>query len=246
MCATQIQRTDKKYNIVHIYYTVPQKAPTQTPKMSSRQELTYEMFKAFVCSRAYDIIGNGAYKTFLVKCRENNDTWALETHQHIIAVLEHIKSIVSTITQIRRYSASGLGMICKDVITNTNPPSHSGKVWNVCQISGQHTGECVEVMRSQHKTLRTIFVHAKYAPFLNLLWYVCKIEHVIRNFTRQWLQTIEAKERDNELSMSELCEMFSQEESTLKTYFDAFKYGSSFVYDSLSDYNTHLQNTTVL
>ena len=212
----------------------------------NRQELTYEMFKSFVCTRAFDIIGNGAYKAYLVKCRENNDAWAVETHQHTIAVLEHIKSIVSTITQIRRYSASGLGMICKDVITNTTPPIHSGKVWNVCQISGQHTNDCVEVMRSQHKTIRTIFVHIKYVPFFNLLWYVCKIEHIIRNFTRQWLQTTEEANNDNELSMSKLCEMFSQQDTTLRTYFDAFNYGSSFVYESLSKHNAYLHNTTVL
>jgi hypothetical protein len=168
--------------------------------------ITYEAFKAFFCSKAFDVIGNGSYRSFLVRCRDNNDEWALQTHRHISAVTERIRGVTVLLTQLRRGPTSGLGIACKHIITNTTPPSHSACTWNVCQISGQHSADCVELTRSQHKTACPVYVHIKYIRFLHLLWFVCKIEHVIRNYTRHWLR--DSKHVDG--SVAVMCTRFSE------------------------------------
>lgn len=170
------------------------------------EAVTYEAFKAFFCSKAYDVIGNGSYRGFLVRCRDNNDEWALQTHRHICAVTERVRAVSALLAQLRRGPASGLGVTCKDIVTNTTPPAHSTCVWNVCQISGQHSAACVELTRSQHKNMHPVFVHIKYMRFLSLLWFVCKIEHVIRNYTRHWLRST----TNIDSSIAAMCTRFSE------------------------------------
>lgn len=211
-----------------------------------QDEITYDVFKSFLCCKAFDVIGNGSYKTFLVRCRDNNDTWAIETHHNVQCVTEKVKGISSVITQLRRNSAYGLGAICKDLITNTTPPVFSSTNWNVCQISGQHTDSCVELLKSQHKTANPVFVHSKYMDFLNMLWYVCKIEHIIRNFTRQWLRVTEPHETGSERNIAEICQTFSEQEEAFTRLYKAFKYGSEYVKTSLKRYNEAMQGVAPL
>eukprot|EP00961_Rhodomonas_salina_P074238 997511-Rhodomonas_salina.3 len=210
----------------------------------SDQDITYEMFKSYVCTKAYDIIGSGAYKTFLVKCRDNNDEWAMQVHHNMSCMLDNVKSITSLILQLRRFSASGLGAICKDIITNTTPPSFVGPTWNVCQISGQHTASCMELQRSQHKPSGQVYIHEQYIEFLNLLWFVCKIEHVVRNYTRQWLRQLDPA--TSEQNMAEMCRLFACQDEQFRRFFHAFEYGRRYVRTSLQRYSAHVKESTPL
>eukprot|EP00961_Rhodomonas_salina_P039100 525598-Rhodomonas_salina.2 len=199
--------------------------------------LDYAKFKNFACAKAYDVIGEGQYKAYLVRCRDNNDAWALQTQADIAVVQEHVKDVNTLVNQLRKHSASGLSAIAKDIMTNTTQPTYLKPSWNVCQISGQHSSDCVEICRSQHQKAPALHVHGQYVTFLNLLWYVSKIEHVVRNVTRKWLAEQPCEVEHN---MGDLCQRFAEQDAMLNQLFVAFEYGSSFVRTSLQRYlNLH-------
>ena len=165
-------------------------------------------------------------------------------HAAAAAVAEHVKGVNALVAQIRKFSAAGLGAICREITSNTTPPVFSARQWNVCQISGQHADSCVELLRSQHKQSRAVFVHTRFARFLELLWFVCKVEHVVRNYTRQWLRAREAELAA--LSLADTCARFAAEDGDLRRLHAAFRHGHAFVRASLERYLQHLQRNTTL
>ncbi len=207
-------------------------------------DVPLEVFKAFVCTKAFDIIGNGTYKAYLVKARDNGDEWAMRMHASTTTVVEHVKAINALVAQIRKFSAAGLGAICKEITSNTTPPVFSARQWNVCQISGQHSECCVELLRSQHKQSRAVFVHAQYTRFLELLWFACKIEHVVRNYTRQWLRQRDGEQQ--ELSLWDTCNAFKDDDADVCKFHVAFRYACAYVRASLAGYLQHMQHSTAL
>lgn len=205
-----------------------------------QSNLTKENFTSYVNCKAFDVIGNGTYKSYLVKCRDNNDEWAVNMHQNSMSILENVRSITSLITNIRRLDASGVAVICREIITNTTPPVYSTPSWNVCQISDQHTFSCVEVIRSQHKNIRSVFIHSKYTTFLDILWFVCKIDHVVRNFTRQWLRS--EQEKIKGMSLSETCEFFKTNTEEIDALFHVFSQSVTVLHNSMQQ---HLSKMTL-
>ena len=194
--------------------------------------VSLECFTSYVNTKAFDVIGNGAYKTFLVKCRDNNDEWATQAHKYNTLVVDFVRSINGLINDIRRLDAAGIAVISKEIVTNTTPPSYSRECFNVCQISGQHSASCVEIQRSQHKNSVTIYIHSKYITFLNVMWFVCKIDHVIRNYTRQWMWSNEEKLQN--MSLSETCNLFTENTETVKSLYHVFINGGRMVHMSFS------------
>lgn len=51
--------------------------------MLTEDEITTEDFKQFVCSKAYDIITEGRYRKYLVRCKAASDEWALSAQRSV-------------------------------------------------------------------------------------------------------------------------------------------------------------------
>lgn len=65
------------------------------------------------------------------------------------------------------------------------------------------------------KTNTEFLIHPKLSFFFLMLWYVCKIEHVVRNYTRSWLETTSASSDDNHApDIASLCRLFSDQVPT--------------------------------
>lgn len=200
--------------------------------------LTYDMFSNFYLCKSFDIIGDGAYKSHLVRCRDNNDQWAVNTQRDINHVTENVKYIQLLLHKIQETPSCALAAICKDVITNTTPPTASSCEWGVCYISNQHSKDCVQISRPQMRSNGVTHIHVKYLDFINLMWYVIKIEHVIRSLTRHWIDKLGSEHAS--LSTGEICRLFeSEQKDNIKKHFHAFQGGVRYVRESLLNYINH-------
>jgi hypothetical protein len=80
-------------------------------------------------------------------------------------------------------------------------------------------------------------VHPKFSHFFVMLWYVGKIDHVIRNYTRCWLEN---NRYDNELqtkSIQCICNDFSIQYELIEHMFTLFCHGYKHIITSINDYS---------
>ena len=66
-----------------------------------------------------------------------------------------------------------------------------------------------------------------------MLWYVCKIEHIVRNYTRCWLHDLTDK-YSNGKDIASLCVEFSQQDDFFESMCAMFNHGVSHVSDSIA------------
>lgn len=79
-----------------------------------------------------------------------------------------------------------------------------------------------------------VIVHPKFAHFFLMLWYVCKIDHVTRNYTRCWLESRVCSQAQ-EASVSSLCDEFSSQHALFKKMHAVFCHGCQHVWGSLTE-----------
>lgn len=78
-------------------------------------------------------------------------------------------------------------------------------------------------------------VHPRFGHFLLMLWFVCKIEHVVRNYTRCWLEC-RVSSQPRETSVMSLCDEFSQQHAFLDRMHAIFSHGCDHVRRSLGQH----------
>lgn len=88
---------------------------------------------------------------------------------------------------------------------------------------------------------REFLVHPKLSHFFLMLWYVCKIDHVVRNYTRGWIdnmiQSSSSKgDEENSVIISEMCDKFSDQDQVFESMCDMFNHGVSHVIHSIESY----------
>lgn len=72
-----------------------------------------------------------------------------------------------------------------------------------------------------------MLVHPKLGHFLLMLWYACKVEHVVRNYTRVWVDGAEGDD------IASLCREFEAQERLLRGMYRMFRHGCGHVLASL-------------
>lgn len=79
--------------------------------------ITAEDFKSFVCCKAYDIISEGRYRQFFVKCKSTSDEWALALQRSVSLVQSGVKRVVAAVETLGKVGNGGeiLGA-CHEVI----------------------------------------------------------------------------------------------------------------------------------
>jgi hypothetical protein len=78
-----------------------------------------------------------------------------------------------------------------------------------------------------------VLVHPKLGHFFLMLWYVCKVEHVVRNYTRVWVDQMASSQGDGGRDIASLCSSFSSQEALLTGMYRAFRHGCDHVLASL-------------
>lgn len=81
-------------------------------------------------------------------------------------------------------------------------------------------------------TSADFLVHQRFAHFFLMLWYAHKIEHVMRNYTRCWIDSASY----DEASISSICNCFEQQDALFLQMYTVFEHARKHVINSLALY----------
>ena len=104
-------------------------------------------------------------------------------------------------------------------------PTPSPGIITECQAQN-----CIDVSRAT-KQNQTIPVHSKFQYFALMLFYTHRIEHVIRTYTKLWLEG-----QPPDTDMNELTAHFREQDVLFEKMFDRFQQGHAHVKASLEAY----------
>ena len=209
-------------------------------------------FKDFIVCKALDVIsGNGAYRKYLHQCCENGDDWALKVAANIAAVGAVIKDLHALVDRVRRLPNSKLGKVCGEIVSSMHSPVRVIPGWSTCEdfflsiycsnknskntsssgvITECQAQSCIDVSRAT-KQNQTIPVHSKFQYFTLMLFYTHRIEHVIRTYTKLWLES-----QPPDADMNDLTDRFREQDVLFDKMFTRFQQGHAHVKASLEAY----------
>ena len=147
---------------------------------------TLEDFTHFFNARAYDIIGEGSFRKHLNSCKEARDEWAVSMSSGLQKVVSTIKAIHSLVAKLED-SYPKLGKICRQVSLSAHPPVklHAGSVQ--CALTQQQCTNSLSLPSGSKNA--PVLVHVRFCRFFMFLWFICKIEYIVRCFVRSWMQS---------------------------------------------------------
>lgn len=155
------------------------------------------------------------YKKYFSQCKENAEAWALKVHQSMTKVVSEIKQVQVLIDNLQTQGKDKIHKLCVEVMASSNPPIRKKNGWNVCSISGTRSDACLEIGRRGKET-SLILVHQKFSPFIINLWFVCKLEHIIKHQTKNWILKQDTDE------IYELCNRFQSSDDMIQKWYKIF------------------------
>ena len=195
-------------------------------------EMEYSEFFDYVQCKAFDVIsGDGSYRRYLYQCVDKQDEWAVRMHSNVAKVSNHIREIQVLVDRVRNMNTP-LSKVCTEVVTAMHAPVRTVSNLSVCCITGSHAQGCIDVSRAT-KSENPVLVHPRFHYFFMMLYYVHRLEHVVRSFTKSWLER-----QDSELTMAELTKLFNLQEDVFQKMFQSFTEGSSHIVQSLQNFLT--------
>ncbi len=187
-------------------------------------------FKDYVHCKALDVIsGDGSYRRYLYQCVEKQDEWAVRMHCNVAKVTAYVRDIHGLVDRVCSLQCP-VARVCTEVGTAMHAPVRVVPRLAVCAITGLHTQGCIDVSRAT-KTENPVLVHPEFHYFFLMLYYVQRLEHVIRSFTKYWLE-----QQDPEDTMAQLTAAFASQEQLFVDMHRSFIEGSRHVVDSLQHY----------
>lgn len=193
--------------------------------------LSEDEFRDYVVSKGLDVIG-GDYKRYLYRCVEHQDEWALKIHASITKVNALIKEIHFLVERVRAMNTP-LSRVCKEIVTAMHAPLRRVSVLQLCCLTGSHSTNCIDVSRAA-KTEHPVVVHESFEYFVVMLYFVHRLEHVVRSMVKSWI----AKQSDD-LDLGTLSTLFQDETALFHGMWERFIEGYSHVYKSLEAYVTN-------
>jgi hypothetical protein len=192
--------------------------------------VSFEEFKDYVHCKAFDVIsGDGSYRRYLYQCVENHDDWAIRMHESVARVTSFVREFQSLIERVRQLRTP-LAKVCTEVVTAMHAPTRVVPKLSVCIITGAHCTDCIDVSRAT-KSESPVLVHPRFHYFFLMLYYVHRLEHVIRSFSKSWLD-----QQESELTMAELTNKFVQQNELIKQMHKVLMEGHKHVVDSIYFY----------
>jgi len=192
--------------------------------------MQYADFLDYVQCKAFDVIsGDGSYKRYLYQCVENQDPWAVRMHASVAKVTAQVREIQALVERVRQLQTP-LARVCTEVVTAMHAPVRTVSGLAACSLTGSHSQDCIDVSRAT-KTDAPVIVNGRFHYFVLMLYYVHRFEHVIRSFTKSWLE-----QQDQDMSMAELTAAFSQQDDLLRAMHRSFVDGADHVARSLQHY----------
>ena len=187
-------------------------------------------FKDFVLCKALDVIsGNCGYRKYLHQCSENGEEWALTTSANVSLVSGMIKELLALVDRVRRLPNSKLGKVCSELVSSIHSPVRIIPGWSTCKcitiiinknpriksiragvITDCQSQNCIDVSRGT-KHNQSMPVHSKFGYFVLMCFYCCRLEHVIRTYTKTWLDGQDGEE----FEISQLTALFQAQHAEL-------------------------------
>lgn len=196
--------------------------------------MSFTDFTAYFKSKSLDVLSNGHFKRHMTQCKENGDSWAIDMHCKQNKVHQIIKQLHSKIHSIGN---SNLGIACKNVTNCAQPPIRIFIGFSTCFLTNLQSDKCVDLSKNSKKT-QEIHIHPKFAYFFLFLWYICKLEYVIRACAKHWNERHNPQFSKKRTSIDhELCDLFMEKNADLcQNLFRIFERAVSYVNMSLDMY----------
>jgi hypothetical protein len=192
--------------------------------------MEFENFRDYIHCKAFDVIsGDGSYRRYLYQCVENQDAWALRMHESVTLVSAHVREFQLLVDRVRQLQTP-VARVCTEVVTAMHAPTRVTPKLSVCLITGAHCENCIDVSRATKSDV-PILVHPRFHYFFLMLYFVHRLEHVIRSFAKSWLE-----QQDSDNTMADLTTKFSAQTDLFQQMFKVYNEGSRHVIDSLQNY----------
>jgi hypothetical protein len=192
--------------------------------------MEFEHFRDYIHCKAFDVIsGDGSYRRYLYQCVENQDGWAIRMHDSVSRVTAHVRDFQNLVERVRQLPTP-LAKVCTEVVTAMHAPTRMVPKLSVCCITGAHCVDCIDVSRATKSEL-PVLVHPRFQYFFLMLYYVHRLEHVVRSFAKSWLEN-----QNSDATMAELTKLFISQHELIQKMHQVFVEGFRHVTDSLHNY----------
>ena len=200
------------------------------------EPISAEEFEQYTLCKAYDVIsGDGSYKRYVFQCAENEEPWAIQLHASVSRVSGVVRDVHQLVDRVRA-TASPLARVCTEVVTSMHAPVRLVGGLSACCLTDIQSKGCVDVSRAT-KSDNPTTVHSKFRYFVLMLYYVHRLEHVVRSMTKAWLTLQEAETPD--ATMAELTARFAAQRELIGAMHRAFVDGCAHVTASLREFLCH-------
>ena len=191
---------------------------------------TLQEFEDYVLCKAFDVIsGDGSYKRYVFQCAENEEPWAVRIHASVARVTARVKDVHSLVERVRGLSTP-LSRVCTEIVTSMHAPVRTIPGLAACCLTETQSKNCVDVSRAT-KTDSPVTIHAKFHYFALMLYFVHRLEHVVRSVTKSWLA-----QQEPDLSMQQLTERFGEQKELIAQMHARFVAGLEHVVRSLENF----------
>lgn len=173
-------------------------------------------FRDFVLVKSFEVLGNDQeYKRFFSTSKDHGEPWALKMHSSMLRVLGDIKAVQACVESLQTQGRDRVHRMCMETVVSSSPYIGKKAGWHVCSISGIRSDSCVEVGK-KGRDGSTVLVHSKFIPFILNLWFVVKLEHIIKNQARAW-----AAQQDED-NVAELCKKYEARTEVFEDWYKIF------------------------
>lgn len=212
------------------------------------QMFTAEDFVQFYLCKGYEVITDLGFKRHLIQCKELGEQWAVEMHMHQTRVLQACKRVQTQIFQIGESPQHrAWAKICKDAMASAQPPIRVFTGPTKCAITGDDLDYSLDLTKSG-KHARETHVSTRFNHFFLFLWFIAKIEYIVRSCTKQWIEAnghTEAKK--NKEKYTQLCETFKEDNmDMIQRMGTVFLKSIDYVEKSIEEYKRDFSVSVVL
>jgi hypothetical protein len=204
-----------------------------TPELSSNvpdkpEPITEDKLRNFILFKAFDIIGEGGYRRFVLKNKNNGEPWAVTVYSDAHNANRFLRSTLQLIGQLAgNIPCAKLYKLCQRVTSDMNPPSVTAHGWCICALTGVRTENTTQLGRSNKGEV--CYVHRKFHVFFTMLWFIARFELCIKYATMQWLQ----QNNSTKHNIQHLCEKLQTDESFTKNMSRCILHATQHVTDSV-------------
>ncbi|KAJ1476976.1 hypothetical protein T484DRAFT_1750306 [Baffinella frigidus] len=204
--------------------------------------LSLDRLRNFVLFKAYDVIGSGGYRRFVLKNKNNGESWATVLYNDTQYVSRHVRATLLLVNRLQ-YTAScvKLHKLCQRVINDLNPPTISTHGWCICALTGMRTENTTQLGRTSKGD--ACHVHRKFFKFFCMLWFIARIDLCVKYFTMQWLQQHNGGEKQN---IQCLCEKLQGDTLYVQNMCDKFAHAVAHVSASVLSHIEHMGQANLL